>query len=155
MEEILAAKRAQRDHLKVRRDRIAHDFSLQREKVQAMEEDIALAVARERDDIARMLIRRKYPLAILSWVRSGLCFPGPPGRVVVREALICSGGGILVQALMTHNAVSGALGIWLFFLVQALFFVRFDTGNVDFAAEAAEDPFERARQRTEDLLARY
>ncbi len=92
-------------------------------------------------------------LAILSWVRSGLCFPGPPGRVVVREALICGGGGILVQVLTTHGAVSGALGIWLFFLVQALFFVFLDTGRVAFAA--AEDPFERARQRAESLLQRY
>ncbi len=63
MEEALATTMAQRDHLKARWERVTHDLSLQRDAVQTMEKDIALAVAREKDDIARMLIRRKYPLA--------------------------------------------------------------------------------------------
>jgi hypothetical protein len=93
-------------------------------------------------------------LAILSWVRSGICFPVPPGRAALREALVCGGGGLLVAALAPHSTLSWALGIWLFFLIQTLFFVVFETGMRGSAARAAEDPFERSRRLAEEILAR-
>jgi phage shock protein A len=62
MEEALAVKKAHLERLMARRTRAERDLVSYRDKVGALEEDIALAVAREKDDIARMLIRRKYPL---------------------------------------------------------------------------------------------
>lgn len=94
-------------------------------------------------------------LVILSWVRSGVCFPGPPGRALMREALVCGGGGILVAALAPYSTLSGAAGIWLFFLVQALFFAIFETGAGASAHRAAGDPFERSRRQAEKILAAY
>ncbi len=92
--------------------------------------------------------------AVLSWVRSGVCFPAPLGRALMREALLC-GGGLLAVALVPASALSGAVGVWLFFLVQALFFVVVETAVSWQAAEAIEDPFERSRRRAEQLLVRY
>jgi hypothetical protein len=92
-------------------------------------------------------------LAVLSWVRSGICFPVPPGRAALREVLVCGGGGLLVAVLAPNNTLSWALGIWLFFLVQALFFVVFETGGRAPDTRAAEDPFERARRLAEEILA--
>ncbi len=92
-------------------------------------------------------------LVTLSWVRSGVCFPCPTGRALMREALICGGAGVLVAVLAPVSALSWALGIWLFFLVQALFFVVFEPDAERTAARVAEDPFERARRRAEELLA--
>jgi phage shock protein A len=62
MEEALAAKKTHLERLQARRAQNGRDLAGCRDKVGAIEEDIALAVAREKDDIARMLIRRKYPL---------------------------------------------------------------------------------------------
>ena len=47
-----------------------------------------------------------------------------------------------------------ALGIWLFFLVQTLFFVVGESGGIR-PAGAGEDAFERARREAERILARY
>ncbi len=93
-------------------------------------------------------------LVTLSWVRSGVCFPCPTGRALMREVLICGGGGVLVAVLAPVTAMSWALGIWLFFLVQTLFFVVFEPEADRAAASVAEDPFERARRQTEELLAK-
>ncbi len=93
-------------------------------------------------------------LATFSWVRSGVCFPRPTGRALLREALISGGGGVLVAVLAPTSAWSWALGIWLFFLVQALFFVVFEPDAERAAASLAEDPFECARRQAEELLAK-
>lgn len=93
-------------------------------------------------------------LAILSWVRSGVCFPVAPGAAILREVLVCGGGGLLGAALLTENTLSWAAGIWLFFLVQALFFVFFETGAERRREKTAADPFERARRRAAKILDR-
>ena len=90
-------------------------------------------------------------LATLSWVRSGICLPVRAHHALMREALFCGGGGVLVATLVSDRALSWALGIWLFFLAPAMFLVVFDTGMVP-PAETQTDPFERARRRAEHLL---
>lgn len=62
MEEALVVKKTQLERLNAQQIQVARDLSIHRDKVGAMEEDIALAVTKEKDDIARMLIRKKYPL---------------------------------------------------------------------------------------------
>jgi hypothetical protein len=58
----------------------------------------------------------------LAWIRSGICFPGPVLRRVAVE-LLTAAGGLALCALLRPPGVAGwALGVWLFFLVQALYF---------------------------------
>ena len=92
-------------------------------------------------------------LAILSWVRSGICFPAAPGSAIGREVVVC-GGGLLAVALIPGHSLSWAVGIWVFFLVQALFFVGFETGGDRRREKTSANAFERARHRAEKILNR-
>ena len=77
MEAALADKTTHLEHLKARKGQVERDLATWRDKVRTMEEDIALAVAREKDDIARMLIRKCHPLR--QWVED---LDGRRGRLV-------------------------------------------------------------------------
>ena len=94
-------------------------------------------------------------LATLSWIRSGVCFPAPPGRALIREVIVCGGGAWLAAAPASGSALSWALGIWLFFLVQTLFFAVGESERARTAGDGGEDRFERARRKAERILARY
>jgi hypothetical protein len=59
----------------------------------------------------------------LSWIRSGLCFPGPVARRIAAEALLSAAGLALCAALSPSGILGWALGVWMFFLIQALYFV--------------------------------
>lgn len=63
METALAVKKTRIERLNARRTRAAREVAIYGNRVDAIEEDLALAVAREKDDIARMLIRKKHPLS--------------------------------------------------------------------------------------------
>ena len=90
-------------------------------------------------------------LAILSWIRSGICYPRSGFQVLFREGFLCGGGGLVLALWGLSAPLSWALGIWLFSLVQALFFVLFEPGWQS-AARSPADPFEQARRRIEELL---
>ena len=66
-------------------------------------------------------------LGILSWMRSGICFKQSPliKRLAV-EIILGVGAGLSVSAAVPTLTLAGALGVWLFFLVQTLYFVVFD-----------------------------
>ena len=65
-------------------------------------------------------------LGVLSWIRSWICFPKSFLRILVAEPLFCLGGGAVIGAFTPASTPSWAMGIWLFFLIQALYFVFFD-----------------------------
>ena len=90
-------------------------------------------------------------LAILSWVRSGICYPCSGFQALFREGLLCGGGGLVLALWGPSTPLFWALGIWLFSLVQALFFVLFEPGRQS-AVRPPADPFEQARRRIEELL---
>jgi hypothetical protein len=90
-------------------------------------------------------------LAILSWIRSGICYPRSGFQVLFREGLLGGGGGLVLAVWGLSGPFSWALGIWLFSLVQALFFVLFEPGRQS-AGRPPADPFEQARRRIEELL---
>lgn len=93
-------------------------------------------------------------LAILAWVRSGICFPRPLPAAIGIELLLGAGGVLLVGHFVpfpAHGGASTAMAIWLFFLVQSLYFVLFAPPN---PAEAPPpDPFARACRQAEKILA--
>jgi hypothetical protein len=89
-------------------------------------------------------------LAIFSWIRSGICYPRSVVQSLVREALLCGGGGLCLMLWGLSTPLSWGLGIWLFGLMQALFFILFEPGSP--SAELPCDPFDHALQGIEALL---
>lgn len=87
-------------------------------------------------------------LVTLAWIRSGVSFPGGPFRSVAAELFLTLGGAGLVMVFAPRTPVQWALGIWLFFVIQSLFFAR---GN---RAEdsVGSDSFETARREAERIL---
>jgi len=81
----------------------------------------------------------------LAWIRSGICFPGPSVRRAAAEILTLSAGLALTTLLRLPGIVGWALGLWLFFLIQALYFAFVDLAP-------ARDPRQSLRSRTQALL---
>lgn len=93
-------------------------------------------------------------LAVISWIRSGLCYQEHRRIRLVVELFLCGAGGALVAVFTPGSALAWVLGIWLFFLLQALYFAIFNsnTPTSDSQYEQAVDPFERASRQAEDIL---
>lgn len=90
-------------------------------------------------------------LLTLSWIRSSAALAKSPAMAIGKEMFVCLGGASLVALCAPNGGVAWSLGVWLFFLVQSLWFVSFSA--VDAVRETDPDPFERARKRAEDILA--
>jgi len=91
-------------------------------------------------------------LGILSWVRSGICFQGGLLKSLVTEAALCLGAGALVVFFSPHSTITWGVAVWIFFLIQSVYFVVF----ADFEEKQEEqmelDPFHLARSRAERIL---
>jgi hypothetical protein len=81
----------------------------------------------------------------LAWIRSGICFPGPAARRAAAEILTLSAGLALTALLRLPGIAGWALGLWLFFLIQALYFAFVDLAP-------ARDPRQSLRSRAQALL---
>jgi hypothetical protein len=89
---------------------------------------------------------------VLGWVRSGVCFRKSLWKAVGAEVLVGLGGAALVGSFAPHSVVAWALGVWMFFLLQSLYFVLTgDLGDTE-ESEVALDPFEKARRQAEEIL---
>jgi hypothetical protein len=90
-------------------------------------------------------------LGILSWIRSGICFQKPAGKRLGAEIILSLGGGVLVAGFAPGSMFTWASGIWLFFLIQALYFVFFE--KIDKTPDEIRiDMFERAKSAAEKIL---
>ena len=90
----------------------------------------------------------------LSWIRSGLCFPlAWPGAAAV-ELLFSFGAGFLAACFSPYRPVSWALAVWLFMLIQSLYFpvIGHTTGS---ETDMAPDPFESAQRKAENIMNIY
>ena len=91
-------------------------------------------------------------LVMLSWIRSGICFKETPFlKRFGAEIGLGLAAGLLVSAAVPAVAIGWALGIWLFFLIQALYFVLFDYRS-DPEAGIEVDPFETAKMAARKIL---
>jgi len=90
-------------------------------------------------------------ITILSWIRSGLCFQISVKRFFIELAL-SFGGGALLAGFVPGSRLTWALGIWLFFLIQALYFIFFETHSAQGKSDPAIDPFEKSRKLAEEIL---
>jgi hypothetical protein len=91
-------------------------------------------------------------LGVLSWVRSGICFTGAPLRVMVAEIITVAGGAGLVVLLGPGSTIAWAISLWLFFLVQALYFFIAPGVESPAAARPAADPFAQAHREALRVL---
>ena len=95
-----------------------------------------------------------FALAVISWIRSGICFQDRSWARLAIEIMLCMAGGALISAFTPATACAWTLGIWMFFLLQALYFAIFEaqvSGSHNHA-ELNLDPFEQASRRAEDIL---
>ena len=92
-------------------------------------------------------------LGILSWVRSGICFQGSLLRTLGAEVALSLGGGVLVAYFDPHSMMAWAVAIWMFFLVQSLYFVFVSENSEAEEGDVELDPFEQAKERAENIMA--
>jgi hypothetical protein len=90
-------------------------------------------------------------LGMLSWIRSGICFQNAFARSLGVEILFSIGGGALVAYFNPHSTMTWALGIWMFFLVQSLYFTVMTEMEQDDDVVTI-DAFEQARMKAEGIL---
>jgi hypothetical protein len=90
-------------------------------------------------------------LSTFSWIRSGICFPEHVGRKIIGELVLSLGTASLVITLTPASAFGWSLTIWMFFLIQALYFVMFETA-CNPQETIQPDPFEKAREQAEHIL---
>jgi hypothetical protein len=91
-------------------------------------------------------------LVMLSWIRSGICFNRKPlVKRLGAEMGLGLGSGLLVSGAVPGVTVVWALGVWLFFLIQALYFVLFEYQSYP-QTKIEVDPFEKAKMAAEKIL---
>ena len=91
-------------------------------------------------------------LVTLSWIRSSICFRKKPlAKRWVAELGLGLATGMLVSGAVPGVTPVSALGVWLFFLIQALYFVLFEYQG-DPRTKIKVDPFEKAKMAAEKIL---
>jgi len=88
----------------------------------------------------------------LSWVRSGICFPGSMARRLCAEAITCPAGLALAWLLQPPGPYGWALGIWMFGIIQALYFYMVDVDPACLPEKMGRDKMAQAHRRAEALL---
>lgn len=91
-------------------------------------------------------------LMVISWIRSGICYPRPGVMGLAVELLLCFSGAVLVQMFTPASVLSWALGVWLFFLIQSLYFVFLEHTANPKQEPAQMDAFERASRQADRIL---
>ena len=92
-------------------------------------------------------------LVNLSWIRSGFCFNQRSfGKRLGVEMVFGPGAALFVLGWVPAVSIPWALGVWLFFLTQALYFVLFEY-RYDAEAGIKADPFEKAQMAAQKILA--
>jgi hypothetical protein len=90
-------------------------------------------------------------LIVTGWIRSGICYQKPGVKGIAVELLLSISGGLLVLTFTPGSVHAWALGVWMFFLVQALYFVFFEP-DVNRHVYAGMDSFEKASKQAETIL---
>jgi hypothetical protein len=91
-------------------------------------------------------------LVMLSWIRSGICFKRKPlVKRLAAEMGLGLGSGLLVSGAVPGVTLVWALGVWLFFLIQALYFVLFEYQS-ESQTKIEVDPFKKAKMAAEKIL---
>lgn len=91
-------------------------------------------------------------LAVLGWVRSGVCFKKKPAvKRLGAEIILGSATALLAACAVPMITPVWALGVLMFFLIQALYFVLLDPDR-DPQTKIEIDRFEKAKTAAENIL---
>jgi hypothetical protein len=91
-------------------------------------------------------------LGTLSWVRTGICSQGGLLKSLATEAVLSLGGGVLLAYLTPQATITWAMAVWIFFLLQSLYFLVF-SGSCEAEEDEFElDSFEQAKMQAEKIL---
>ena len=96
-----------------------------------------------------------FILALIAagWIRSGICYPKTGAKGIAVELLL-GFLAILPLVVFTPGSVfAWALGTWMFFLIQALYFLFFDITSNHGNNNVRRDAFDEARKKAERILA--
>ena len=91
-------------------------------------------------------------LGAFSWIRSGICFGAAPLRAAAAEIITIAGGASLLVLLDPRSEPAWAISIWLFFLVQTLYFYIVPVTIPAAAVDTAVDPFNQAFREAQRTL---
>lgn len=91
-------------------------------------------------------------LAVFSWIRSGICFKNVPVRAMIAEIATMMGSACLILLWWPNSSLAQPLAIWLFFLVQALYFYIVPGITEHRSNSFSTDSFEQACREMERLL---
>jgi hypothetical protein len=91
-------------------------------------------------------------LGVFCWIRSGICYRRAPLRALTAELITAVGGAGLVIMLWPQSAATQILAVWLFFLVQTLYFFILPAPAAANRTQVDADPFDQARQELERVL---
>jgi len=90
--------------------------------------------------------------ASLSWIRSGICFRKKPFvQRIGAEIGLGSAVALLAVGALPGLTPEWALGVLMFFLIQALYFVLLEP-DLDPQLKIEADPFEKAKMAAENIL---
>lgn len=92
-------------------------------------------------------------LAVLAWTRSSLCYSQPALSAVIIEVVMCgisAGFFYFFSPFSSYDTLSLAVGIWLFFLIQSLYFLLFEKTDRE---DNRKNSFTRAQRVAEKIIA--
>lgn len=91
-------------------------------------------------------------LAVLGWVRSVVCFTGSWLKKMSAEFITITLGTALLVVMNPSGPLALSLGVWMFILIQSLYFLLVGNWEDEEDQAASADPFETARRRAESIL---
>ena len=91
-------------------------------------------------------------LGMLCWLRSGICFNRYPIRAIAAETISTAGSAGLIVLLNPVSTISWSISIWLFFLMQALYFFIVPVSNRQTSPPYNQDSFEQAHREARQIM---
>lgn len=91
-------------------------------------------------------------LGVLAWIRSGIFFAHAPFRAAIAETLVLAGGTGLVALLEPAGPLAWTLAIWLFILIQCLYYFIVPMPSIGREQGTRADPFTTACREVQRIL---
>ena len=95
-----------------------------------------------------------FILALIAagWIRSGICYPKTGAKGIAVELLLGFFAILPLAAFTPGSVIAWALGTWMFFLIQALYFIFFDITSNHRNNNVRLDAFDEAGKKAERIL---
>ncbi len=91
-----------------------------------------------------------FGMLVFSFLRTGVCFTQNRLSGGLTEILLTFAAGVTIAKYCGDSLVSQAMGVWMFFLLQSIFFIVFPSENKKESPTA--DPFESAKKHMDEIF---